>query len=102
MVGFGLDLDKSQFLSCIGRYYPANDRKALQSALKEVISESLKPMKGHVSVYRPGERKEIVVQGSLDEKLLLAAGTYDVLIQAGGKELTWSAIKIEGNLEKSL
>jgi hypothetical protein len=102
VVGFGLDLDKSKFLSCVGKYYPASDRRALQEALKEAVSESLKPMTGHVVVYRPGDRKEIVVQGSLDEPLTVASGIYDVVIQTGDKSYTWAKAKIEGKMEKPL
>ncbi|MCC6932877.1 MAG: VWA domain-containing protein [Deltaproteobacteria bacterium] len=102
VVGFGLDLDKGKFLSCVGKYYPAEDRKGLQSALKEIVAESVKPVTGHVTIYRPNERKEIITQGSLDEKLIFPSGTYDVLIEAGDKKFTWSAMEIKGSLEKSL
>ena len=102
VVGFGLDLDKGKFLSCIGKYYPASDRSALQEALKEVVQESLKPMTGHVAIYRPGDRKELIAQGSLDEKITVPSATYDVLIQAGDKNYSWSGAKIEGKVEKAI
>jgi Ca-activated chloride channel family protein len=98
VVGLGLGLDKGQFFSCIGRYYPVSDRAGLTQALQGVMQQSLKPVSGRVTIYRAGDRKEVVAQGSLNEKPIFPAGTYDVLLRVGGKNITWPSVRIDADL----
>lgn len=98
VVGFGVTKDKARFLECIGRYYPAQNRTELSAALKDALTESVKPLTGMVIVRVAGSPEKVVAHGTFDQKLVFPAGTYDITIKTSGREIRWSSVPIRGDV----
>ncbi|MBI4864861.1 MAG: VWA domain-containing protein [Candidatus Riflebacteria bacterium] len=98
VVGFGLTKDKGRFLDCIGRYYPAQNRAELQGALKEALAASVQPLTGTVTVLAAGSTDRVVAHGTVDQKLVFPAGTYDVAIRVGERRIDWKAVPLAGDV----
>lgn len=51
-----------------------------------------------VVVYIPGDRKRPVAKGGVGDRLLLASGTYDVVMKLEKTQATWSRVALEGEV----
>ena len=95
-LGGGHDLRRG--LDCAGDVRVVRSKLDLDAALRDVLREVRRGGEGSVSVFSPGFSR-LVASGPLLERIVVAEGTYDVLVRVGNETWTWPDVKLRGAVD---
>ena len=98
IVALGGGREARRRLDCAGEYHEVRSKLELEALLRELLREVRRGGEGSVALFSPGFAR-LVVSGSLLERLVVTAGTYDVLIRTGDETFTWPGVEIRGAVE---
>lgn len=96
VIGLGLDAAARRALGCAGTLREPTSVAGIETALGGALERAGEG--GSVSIFEPGWR-EWIASASLDERVPIAAGVYDLLIHVGSSTYTWSGVRITDRFE---
>jgi hypothetical protein len=85
-------------LDCVGDHRIVRSKLELDAALRDILREVRRGGAGSVAVFSRGNSR-LVTSGPLSERLVVAEGTYDVLVRVGDDTWTWPALEIRGSMD---
>ena len=103
VVGFDLDNTSSEYLSCVGRYFPANDQRELAQVLRSALSSSSSVAEGKIAIFEHASTDKLIASAALGELIQLEPGRYDLVIYTpNGDKFNWTDFELNSDTSLTL